>query len=288
MSLIMNTIKMAGWTALGALLACQASAHERYMLPSHTLLSGDKPQSVTVTASISNAIFHPDRPLADSNTGADVGDLKDLFAILQHQVIAPNGKVSDNTKWQAFARMSVADIKLEDSGTYRIGLVQPDVAMTTFTKADGTPWRVFGKAPKLPEGATNIVRRTTSSRVEAFVSLNSPTDTALKATGVGVELAGESHPNDIFAGEKVSFQLLFNGKPLTMPARVKLIKAGTRHRNDRNEQIIKVGADGKFGFTPSEAGFYFLSAETKVKVPQPADVDIKHYSLYLSLEVFPE
>lgn len=268
--------------------ATSVMAHERYIVPSHTLLSGDKAQSVTLMASISNAIFHPDRPLGDSNTGAEVGDLKTLFSLLEHSVIDPQGNITNSTRWQAFARMSVADVALTESGTYRIGLNQPDVHMTTFKKADGTPWRLFGANAKLPEGATNIVRRTTSSRVETFVTFNKTTQQAVNPTGVGVELAGDMHPNDLFANEQVNFQLYFNGKSLTKDVNVKLIKAGTRHRNNRAEQKIAVNDKGEISFTPAQAGFYFLGVETHLNTPDDEKVDVKHFSLYLTLEVFPE
>ena len=200
------------FTLLITTLSTTSQAHERFMVPSHTLLSGDKAQAVTITASISNAMFHPDRPFGDS-TGADVGNLKDLFNMLEHQVITPAGKVTNDTRWQAFARQSVADVWLKDSGTYRIGLVQPDVNMTTFKKADGSFSRRFGKNPELPAGITDIVRRTTSSRVETFVSFNSPTHGAVMPTGSGVELGGDTHPNDLFAGETANFQLFLTASP---------------------------------------------------------------------------
>lgn len=288
MTFITRTTKLLITALVVTFVSTSVIAHERFIVPSHTLLSGDKPQSITLTASISNAIFHPDRPLGDSNTGADVGDLKKLFNILEHTVINPNGDINKGTKWQAFARMSVADVVLKDSGTYRIGLNQPDVYMTTFKKADGTPWRLFGTSPELPKGATDIVRRTTSSRVETFVTLNSNSDLAVKPTGNGVELAGETHPNDLFTNEPISFQLFFNGKPLTDNVNVKLIKSGTRHRNNRDEQKIEVSKEGKIDLHFTEAGFYFLGAETMIKTPEDNQVDIKHFSLYLTLEVLPE
>lgn len=263
-------------------------AHERFIVPSHTLLSGDKPQTVTLTASISNAIFHPDKPFGDSNTGADVGKLKNLFNTLEHTVIDPKGNTTNTTRWQAFSRMSVADVALNTSGTYRIGLNQPDVFMTTFTKADGTPSRIFGPEPNIPQGATNIIRRTTSSRVETFVTLNSTSLAAVTPTGNGVEIAGESHPNDLFVNEEANFQLFYHGKPLTDNARVKLIKAGTRHRNNRDERKIAITNQGEISFTPEQAGFYYLAVETMFKAPNDENIDVKHYSLYLSLEVFPE
>ena len=279
-------------TIASLFLAIQVQAHERFIVPSHTILSGDKAQAVTVTASISNAIFHPDRPLGDStrvtSNDKNIGELKDLFDILEHQVIRPSGKVTNDIRWQAFARQSVADVWLKESGTYRIGLIQPDVNMTTFKKPDGSFARLFGKSPKLPTGSTNVVRRTTSSRVETFVSFNSPDHGAVLPTGVGIEIGGETHPNDLFSGETANFQLFYRGKPMTIPAKVKIIKAGTRHRNDRNEHTLDVAKDGTFSFTPDSAGFYFLAAETKIDVKQPAQVDVKHFSLYLTLEVFPE
>ncbi len=264
------------------------SAHERFIVPSHTVLSGDKPQSVTMTASISNAIFHPDRPFGDNGKGVDVGDLKNLFKLLQGTVISPDGKVDSSLEFQAFKRLSVADVDVFESGTYRIGLVQPNTQMTTFKKNDGTSGRLFGKNPQLPKGATHIVRRTTSSRVESFVSVNEPNRAAVKPTGKGLELSGISHPNDLFEGETAQFQLFFNGKPAEGIKSLKFIKAGTRHRNNRNEKIIPVSDKGEFELEPQEAGFYFLAATTSIKVAQPADVDVRHFSLYLTLEVFPQ
>lgn len=288
----MNSInKLYRFSFFALALACMPQAlcaHERFILPSHTLLSGDAPQVVTLRASISNDIFHPDRPLGDSNTGAEVGDLKALFAVLQHPVINPAGELSNNTRWQAFSRYSVADVPISQDGTYRIALVQPELPMTTFVNAAGTPQRRFGKSPKLPDGASNIVRRTTASRVETFVSLNNPSPGAIKPVGQGLELSGKSHPNDLFVGEQAQFQLFYDGKPLTTAAKVLLIKGGTRHRNDRNEIALDVDNQGRFSFTPEQAGFYFLSAAAKFDVAQPAEVDVRHQGLSVTLEIFPE
>ena len=52
-----TTIVMVLASAVISAVTFSAAAHERFMLPSHTLLSGDKGQYVTLTASISNDIF---------------------------------------------------------------------------------------------------------------------------------------------------------------------------------------------------------------------------------------
>ena len=273
---------------LGFLLSSGVTnAHERFMLPSHTLLSGENTQSVTLMMSISNAIFHPDRPLGNNQKGLDSGELAMFYSLLNHQVITPTG-VINKASWQAFSRVSVADVTLTESGTYRISTVQPDIPMTTYKTAEGTPAREWGPNPVLPEGAVDIVRRTTAARIESYVSLNQPSDQALKPQGIGLELTGETHPNDLFVGENAKFQLLFNGKKINSETSIKAIKGGTRHRNNRNEKPLILDKNGYFSFKPEQAGFYLLIAETSVEIEQPAPVDVKHYSLYVTLEVFPE
>lgn len=276
--------------AVGTVLfSLSCTAHERYIQPTHTVLSGDLPQSVTLMASISNDMFHPDRPLGNNEKGIDVGNLKRLFSILKTEVIGPNGKVIAQPSWQAFQRMSVTDLTLTENGSYRVSMIQPPIRMTTFALPDGSHSRRFGANPELPDGATDITRRSTQSRVETVVTANEPTKVALESTGKGLELVGESHPNDLFAGETATFTLVLDGKkvdPNTIS--INLTRGGTRHRNARQETALKVNENGVFSFTPKQAGYYFLQATATLPVPQPAEIDVKHISLMMTFEVFPE
>jgi hypothetical protein len=280
-------IKHIAILTLALSLPITANAHERFILPSHTILSGEEAQSVSFIASISNAIFHGDKPLGDNGKGVVSPKLAPLFKRLKPIVISPDG-VSREMSWQAFSRFSVADTQLKQSGTYRISLVQPNVPMTTFIKADGKKGRFFGNTAKVPSGATSIVKRTTASRVETYVSFNEPNNTALLSTGKGLELTGETHPNDLFVDEALSFQLTYLGKPLQQSTEVKVVKGATRHRNQRDEQIIETDAQGKFSLSVSQAGFYLLSANVDVKGEIGSGIDIHHHSLYVTLEVFPQ
>jgi len=273
--------------AAALLLSVNASAHERFILPSHTVLSGDKAQSVSFIASISNAIFHADRPLGNNDKGLDVPALAPLFKQLSPVIIGPDGN-SKAMSWQAFSRFSVADAHIEASGTYRIALVQPNVAMTTFKKADGNHGRFFANKGRVPAGATNIVRRTTASRVETYVSFNEPNRAALIPTGQGLELSGNTHPNDLFVDETFEFQLTYQGKPLNKAIEVKVLKGATRHRNQRDEQLITTDKQGKFTLTVPQAGFYLLSANLDVEGKADSKIDVHHHGLYATLEVFPQ
>ena len=269
---------LLGWTSL-------SHAHGRYVLPSHTLVSGDKPQGISLTASITNDLFHPDKPLGNGAGGKVNGFLQSLFDVLQNGVVAPDGSVTP-MKWQAYQRFSASDLKVEQSGTYRVQLVQPETHMVTFKNAKGERDRRFGSNSKIPEGATDITRRTIASSVVAYISHNDTSD--LPTTGKGLELAGETHPNDLFAGEEASFALTLNGKPLTSAAKVHFVQGGTRYRNQRDVIELETNARGEFTLPLKQAGMHWLEVEYSMKGDKKSGVDVHHNTLYLTLEVFPQ
>jgi hypothetical protein len=275
-------------TELTLFISNASMSHGRYILPSHTVLSSDGIEQVTLTASISNDQFHPDLPLGDSGHGKTPEPLVGLFKLLQSTATLPAGDTVSGPAWQAFARFSVADQLLETNGTYRVRLTQPPTPMTTFVDAEGNPNRRFGPQPKLPEGAKNIVRRMITSHTETYISKGEPTFDALQPSGQGIELSGNSHPNDLFVGEAADFTLTLAGKPLTQAAEIHLVRGGTRHRNQREEQAIKTDTTGQFSLTFTEPGFYHLEAEITQPGSNNPDVDMEHYSLYITLEVFPQ
>ena len=272
---------------IAAMLCSSTFAHDRYILPSHTVLSGDAPQSVTFSSSISNDVFHPDRALGDNGKGVQHERLKGLFAVLDTVAILPNGE-KQAMSWQAFTRQSVADLQLTKSGTYRVCIVQPQTKLVTFTKADGSHGRVYGGKGTIPTDASDIVRRTTSTRVETYVTLNEPNQDAFKPMGQGLELTGDKHPNDLFTNEATSFQLVYNGKPVGADVEVTLVRGGTRHRNARVPHALKTNSDGVFEVTFNEPGFYLLHSSHTQDGAEGSDVDKHHNILFVTLEVFPE
>jgi hypothetical protein len=272
------------------LLASSAmlNAHGRYILPSHTQLSGEDVQHVTLLASISNDFFHPDMPLMN-NGGGQVNDfLAGVFKYIEPSVTLPDGSIDKDLQWHAFSRQSIADVSLDLSGTYRVSLVQKPMPLITFKTEDGSAARVFGSKDKVPAGATDIVYRVTTSRVDTFITHNNASLVALKATGSGLEMTGETHPNDLFVGETAHFQLLLNGEPVDEKTEVNITHGGTRYRNQRNIMKKETGSLGKFDVVFAQAGMYLLEVELTTKGSQGSGVDFNHDSLYVTLEVFPE
>ena len=278
LSLATATLLLTGWSALG-------NAHGRYVLPSHTLVSGDKPQEISLTASITNDLFHPDKPLGNRAGGQVGGFLQQLFDVLQNGVVDPAGKVTPMT-WRAYQRFSASDLTVDQSGTYRVQLVQPETPMLTFKNAKGERDRRFGANAQVPAGATQVTRRTIASSVVAYISHNETSD--LPVTGKGLELSGGTHPNDLFAGEDASFVLTFNGKPLTAKAKVLFVQGGTRYRNQRDAIELETSSQGEFTLPLSQAGMHWLEVEYSRPGDNNSGVDIHHNTLYLTLEVFPQ
>lgn len=265
-----------------------AFSHDRFILPTHTTLSGDGEQNVSFISSISNDMFHPDRAFGDNGKGQVDPKLKGFFSMLESQIVFPNGDLKNENIWQAFTRFSAADLNLTGSGTYRIALVQPERLVTFFKKADGSTGRLTGPNPQLPDGATDKKSYLSSSRVETFVTLNKPTSAAVNPTGRGLELGGETHPNDLFVNEAAHFQLFYKGKPLSNAADVKVVLGNTRHRNQRNPISLKTKEDGTFDISFPDAGFYLLKANLVLPKDGNTDIDEKSAGLYVTLEVFPE
>lgn len=257
--------------------------HGRYVLPSHTQVSGDEPQSISLTASISNDLFHPDKPLGNEAGGKVNRFLQGLFDVLESSVILPDG-TRQPMQWRAFQRFSAADLTLEQSGTHRVQLRQPTTHMLTFQQANGERDRRFGPDAKAPDGATNITRRTIASTVVSYVSHNQ--SSAPARTGEGLELGGGSHPNDLFAGEEAHFTLTLDGKALTAPAKVHFVQGGTRHRNQRDAIELETSANGAFSLPLKHAGMHWLEVEYSRDGQPDSRVDVHHHTLYVTLEVF--
>lgn len=260
-------------------------AHDRFILPSHTVLSGESAE-ISLIGSVSNDPFHPDMPFGDNGSGNAPESLRGFFKSLNPIIVHPDGKIQKDNIWQAFSRFSSGDLVLAKPGTYRIAQVQEGRYQTFFKHADGKGGRIAGKNPKLPEGATDVVTRVYTSRVETFVSLNAPTNEAVMPTGVGLELGPGTHPNDLFVGESCAFSLRQDGAELSGKVKVTFVRGGTRHRDQRAPLVIETDERGSFQVIFEEAGFYLMKAEAVQPAKPDDDHNSKNATLYVTLEVF--
>ena len=285
------------WTALtlAVCLPLTANAHRAWMLPSATVLSGDDAW-VTVDAAVSNDLFYFEHfplriqgigNLDNTPAGGPPGMRPRPAAVLQ--LIAPDGSAAKAENGSIGRYRSTFDLQLKQKGTYKLAIANSGLFASY--KENGETRRWMGKAEdfakEIPAKAEDLKVTQNSSRMEVFVTSGNPTDTALKTTGKGLELAPITHPNDLFEGEAAEFQLLLDGKP-AKGVEVSVIPGGNRYRSELGEIKTTSDADGKISITWPNAGMYWLEAEYSAKegAVKPATEVRASYSA--TLEVLPQ
>jgi len=220
-------------------------AHRQWMLPSATILSGNDPW-VTVDAAISNDLFYFEHfPMRLDNL----------------VVTAPDGTAAKAENQGTGRYRSTFDVHLTQKGTYKLAIVNHTVAASYTANGEAKTFRgspdAFAK--EVPAGAADLKVSRTSSRNELFVTSGRPTETVLKTTGLGLELAPVTHPNDLVVGEDATFAFVLDGKPAAnLP--VTLIPGGIRYRDSLGEIKATTDKDGKITVKFPAPGMYWVNA----------------------------
>lgn len=256
-----------------ALVPFGASAHKAWLLPSQTVIAGENPW-ITVDAAVSNDLFHFNHvPLP----------------LERLAITAPDGTPAEAANGATGKFRTVFDIELKQAGTYRIAMINSGLFANW--EEDGKPKRWRGTpatfAAEVPQDAKNLQVSQSLGRVETFVTRGTPNETALKASGQGLELVPVTHPNDLFAGETATFALQIDGKPAA-GIDVEIVRGGTRYRNAQNGIQVKTGTDGRFSVTWPDAGMYWLettSEDDNTSVPQAKR---RRLSYVATFEVLPQ
>ncbi len=240
--------------ALALCLPFAAHAHDVWIVPSSTVLSGTD-SWITVDAAVGNDKFYFNHaPLRlDGLT-----------------VTAPDGNAAEAENINRGKLRSTFDLQLKQAGTYRVAVVNDGVFARW--KEDGKNKRYFGKvegmAQAVPAKADELEVSQSLGRVETFVTAGKPS--AVKPVGRGLELAPVTHPNDLFTDEAATFQMLLDGKPAA-DLEVNVVRGGSRYRDKVGEIQIKTDKDGKFSVKWPQPGLYWIEAgmeDAKVTVPQ--------------------
>ena len=160
-------------------------------------------------------------------------------------VTAPDGSAAEAENLNRGKLRSTFDLQLKQSGTYRVAVVNDGVFARW--KEDGKPKRYFGKpegmAQAVPAKADELEVSQSLGRVETFVTAGKPS--AVKPVGRGLELAPVTHPNDLYAGETATFQMLLDGQPAP-DLEMTIVAGGIRYRDQVGEIKAKTDKDGKF------------------------------------------
>jgi uncharacterized GH25 family protein len=280
-------------------LPLAADAHKPFMIPSETVLS--RTGWITVDGAVGNDLFYFNHaPLRLDNL----------------KVIGPDGQpvTPENVNTGKFR--STFELNLATSGTYKLALTNSGLSGQYETasgekkrfragggRGPGGPGGGAGPAglggaagqggagggnftSEIPADAKNVQITQQQSRNETFVTAGKPNDTALKPTGVGLELVPVTHPNDLFAGEPISFKFVLDGKPAAN-LEVEVVPGGTRYRNKQAETKFTTDKSGAITMTWNDAGMYWLEASVEDDRPSDTKANKRRASYVATFEVLP-
>ena len=248
-----------------------ASAHNVWIRPSSTQLSGEK-DYVTIDGAGS------DFPFDVNHRGRPADGL---------HAYAPDGKEIEKENLTVGKLRTSYDAKLSQQGTHRFTDILEYIQFNYDEGGKSQRWR--GSPEQYQKENPHADKKREKNKqltlhAETFATLGAPTAEAIKPDAKGLDIEYLTHPNELYAGEKAQFRVVFDGKPLAN-ARIRLAKDGMRYRSHEFTEL-KTDADGIVTIDWPEAGLYWLNTEHEV----PSDVvkDTPHlYDYSVGLEVLP-
>jgi|GEM_PF-320379 len=294
---------------LFTLLWCNlSSAHSRWVVPSHTTLSGDKPVSISVDFSISNELFHGDIAMGGESPTAvaaptitppqqhsKLNPMQRMLNATRVNYLSPNGEISNDLPIVNLGRKSSSTFELTTSGTYRVNVIQAPIDLILYENGLGETHRMFGKLRELqntiPKAASNIKTLRISNDIHSYITRNNITGSTIEPKGKGLELRHHTHPNDLFSGESSDYSVLLDGKALSNASNIentsiKVTRHNTRYRDIRNSITPTINSHGEFSINWKESGLYLVEGEISL----PSGEEARHteiFSFYMTLEVYP-
>ncbi|MGC0119679.1 DUF4198 domain-containing protein [Pseudoalteromonas piscicida] len=254
-----------------------SEAHRVWIKPSTTVVSGDS-EWITFDAAIANGIFNPDHY---------------AYPLERLSALSPSGSKVELQNAAKLKYRSVFDIELNQQGTYKVfNQSRSLVARWTDENGEKHYWPGRGKVgsveafnKEVPKTAKDLSVTDVARRLEVFVTLGAPNNTALKPTGKGLELNPVTHPNDLYTGEPITLQYTMDGEP-AKGAEVIVVRQDEKYRDNSQPSKYTTNAKGEVTLTLSEPGMYWFEVEYEDDKAQ-APATKRAGSYVTTLEVLP-
>ncbi len=236
---------------LGLLSLSPVQAHVPYLAPaSFEPVRG----WVSLEASFAERFFRPEAKFDQST----------------FEVLMPDGHTRQPKELAMLHSRAVLDDELKADGTYRFSTGQRFGAVFHSYELNGKTENSRDPNFVLPKGAKLKAHFQSVTRADTYISKGKPDQTALKASGQGLEIEFNSHPNDLYSGQPVTGRLLLAGKPLA-DSKLELHLAHSGIDSDQAAPLqVSTDAKGQFALTPAKAGVYLLLARHRAPAPQGA------------------
>jgi uncharacterized GH25 family protein len=276
----MNNFKLV--VLLTVVFSSTAFGHGRWLLPSHTNVTGLSEHAVTFDMSISNDLFQGHYGYIQASKNVKIPATPASL-----DVIEPNQEWRRDIPFHWLNIKSSGFDTLTQDGTHHYVLNQSPVFISIFKDVKGELHRRFSKPQDLVlsegEKLVNTMRYIPS--IHTFVSRNKLTTPG--RLNKGLELVTKGHPNDLFVGETTEFEIYFNGQPLNKKMEIQVVRGNTRYRNEREQQTFNLKNTNQFKVNFTKAGMYLVEAELALPSKEQG-IKTDRWALFTTLEVNPE
>lgn len=267
-----NAVVVMASMLVGLTLSSVASAHPRWVLPSHFTISKEGGDWLTFDVTASHGTFVMDKP-AGSETA---------------QVVMPDGRKERPDFVLRGKRRSVFDFHFTEEGTHRVQINGTPSYVTSYKagKRDTQKRLRANKVERvalLPEGARDVSSTLNYTRAETYITVGKPSEKPFPLEGKYLELQPTTKPADIVATEPVRFQLFFNGKAQA-GVKAEITRDGTLYRNQQDQIDVVSDEQGFIEFTPEIAGRYILKASYRAPIMNNPLAEQMNASVHLTFE----
>lgn len=248
--------------AVLGLIALPAAAHTPYLAPAS--FQARAGATVTLDAAFAEAFFVPESAFDDS----------------QFTVTAPDGRSLPPERVVPLRTRVVVEHALpkDAKGTYRFSTGERLGAVFRTWEIDGRKVTSRDAAEPMPRGARLLSSFQSRIRAETYLSVGTPDRGALQPYGHGLELVPITHPDDLFAGEPLEFELRFDGQPLADTA-VQLSEAVWTSDRKAQEISLRSDAHGRVRWAQPSAGTWLARHRSAAPAGAAAPEYSNSYSL---------
>lgn len=253
--------------ALLAAVAASAAAHTPYLAPN--TFAPREGEVVTLDAAFAETFFVP-----------EVAFDKSRF-----ELTAPDGtKHAPESVHYLKSRAVVEHAMPKQAGTWRFSTGARIGAVFRNWEIDGRKESTRDPKAAVPEHARMLPSFQAITLAETYVTVGAPDRGALKPRGSGIEILPVTHPADLYAGESLVFEVLYDGKPVAAQD-VEVSEAVWT--SDRKPEVARLvtGDDGRATLPLRRAGSWLALVRHRSKAPAGAAADEYSHSATLTFQV---
>ena len=250
------------------IMGAKAHAHVSYLLP--TVFNTSEGNYVTLVSSFT-----------DNFPNAEIAVISDDYHVLR-----PDGTRNEVDAVTEFRQLVLLENSLEEDGTYRFTTGLRLGRESKYAEVDGELVPLFAEdgEVKVPENASRVVTGQTATVADVYVSKGAPTWAAVEAPTGPLALTPDLHPNEIYLGDTLTFDVTFNGQPLASQE-MEITRQGGEYEDPKFVQLPKTNDAGKLRLELDEPGLYLLMTRHRADAPEGAETDIRSYTTSITFEV---